>query len=101
MRRLHLAAAMNDFHMIFYVNLGEFIPAKLFSNQVPRIMSYPRALYIAPPSTALLSSKIQAVVFAGPELGEPSSHGVPEENNARPEIDAKDLAERGKKNGWV
>ena len=92
---------MKDSHMILHVNLGEFIPAKLFSNQAPQIMSYPRVLYIAPPSTALFSSKIQAVVFAGPEWGEPSSHGVPEENNARPEIDAMDLAERGKENGWL
>lgn len=52
-------------------------------------MSYPAAVYMAPPSSALLCSKIHAVVFAGPvSKGESSFHTEPEENRAKPYLHA-------------
>ena len=62
-------------------------PARLASNQLSRMMSYPAALYMPPPSVAMLPSKTQLVVFAGPDTaGSFLLHADPVENSANPDL---------------
>lgn len=56
-------------------------------------MSYPAALYMAPPSTAWFRSKTHRVKFEGPvSSGDSSFHTEPEENRATPALGIHGIA---------
>ena len=70
-------------------------PAKLASNQLSRIMSYPAALYMPPPSVAMLRSKTQLVVLAGPDTsGSFLLHVDPVEKSAKPDSPIENHTDR-------